>query len=627
MSLLSAAGAHLRTSASLVYLAALVATAGYHMYAGLSRTWFFKSDEYVFAAEVIRFSGLDFRQQYFDIPGTPYMMLNTVMWSGYYSVAALFGATSPDATLATFTFQHLDALFVLMRGTTLVFYLLSAVLVFLWVARMSNRASAAVAALLLLMSEPYAMISAFVRTESLAMVLMVSSLLLLLRTLDRRGDAGAAGARVLDGVLAAGFVGGLAAAARFHALTAVLPALVLITWTHPHARWLSYPLWLTRAMKVLLPVSWMIAAGVLAYATFALTDTPGASRFFQRLTTAWLGVTIVCLVLYLAPLTRSWIVRLASPDVIKLATGGGIGMLVGTPTLITQYPFFFVSIQMYSTFVDHHRMAWPLWDNILWYLDHYLRLIAPDPLSLTLLAIGSLLVVVTRDRQMVPILVAAALFFVSKPINLRASSHHVVLWLPFFFALCSYPVGAAYRALAAKGQWGRVWGAVMLVMVLSVCLFQLRNGPAIAAASTITHEGRLENVARATAWLKQHAEPDATIAISYFCFNPDAFFMWLRYMQVPIPAAALDGREYLIWWGPQSALSGKSGYACATPGDRENMKEIVDRASPGQGTDPYADQHFVKLETFGSGPSQVDIFRFDYRAAPEDPPAPAQASK
>jgi hypothetical protein len=620
--------AHLPTTiASVSYLVALVAVGWHYMSASLFRTWFFNSDEYVFAAEIIRFCSGDFRQQFFDIPGTLYMLLNALVWSAYYGGAVFFGATNRDATLPTFTFQNLDALFVLMRGTTLVFFLLSIVLVFVWVARASNRASAAVAALLLLMSPIYASYSSFVRTESMAVVLMVASMLLLWRTLDRRGDVGVAGARVLDGVFAAGFLGGLAAAARFHALTAVLPALVLIAWTSPHARWPSYPPGLTRAMKILLPGAVMIAVGVLAYATFAPTDTPAASRFFQRVMTASLGVTLVGVVLYLVPSTRSWIVRLASPDVIKLGIGAGIGMLAGTPTLITQYSFFFRSIQSYSTYVDLERMNWLLWDNVAWYLQHYVRIIAPDLLTLILLGTGSLLVLVTRDRKMVPVLAAAALFFVSKPISLRAEPHHVMLWLPFFFALCGYPVGTVCRALAAHRNWGRPLGAVALAIFLSVCMNQLTNGLQQAAAATLLNEARLKNVERATVWLKQHAEQNATIAISYFCFNSDAFFQWLKSLQVPIPVSVLDNREYVIWWGHQSALSGKVGYVCATPGDVQHMKHGLDLSSPGEGTNPYADQRFAKAETFGSGADQVDIFRFNYRAAPKGQPASTHTSR
>src|SRR6185369_7100129 len=50
-----------------VFLACLIGFGFHYMRPMLLRTWFFHADEYVVAAEVIRFSQLDFRQHFFDI--------------------------------------------------------------------------------------------------------------------------------------------------------------------------------------------------------------------------------------------------------------------------------------------------------------------------------------------------------------------------------------------------------------------------------------------------------------------------------------------------------------------------------------------------------------------------------
>ena len=72
---------HLTGLALGAYGVLLATFALYHLRVSLARSWFFSSDEYVFAAEVIRFLHLDFHQYYFDMPGTPYMLLTTVLWA------------------------------------------------------------------------------------------------------------------------------------------------------------------------------------------------------------------------------------------------------------------------------------------------------------------------------------------------------------------------------------------------------------------------------------------------------------------------------------------------------------------------------------------------------------------
>ena len=167
-----------------IYLLILLAFAYRSMYPALFRTWFLSSDEYVFAAEVIRFSNLDFHQHYFDMPGTPFMMLSTIIWRLVYACAGVLGIY-PGSGIGEFTFQHISGLFILMRATTLACYLISPVLLFMLVSRLCGKGAAAVAALLLVMSPIYASYSSFIRVESLAMVLMLSALLAVNRGLAR----------------------------------------------------------------------------------------------------------------------------------------------------------------------------------------------------------------------------------------------------------------------------------------------------------------------------------------------------------------------------------------------------------------------------------------------------------
>jgi len=105
--------------ASFAYVAALVAFAGYYLWPSIYRTWFFSSDEYDFAAEVIRFLGFSFKQHFFDMPGTPFMFAVAALWAIWYLMCRLAGLGHEG--VVSFAFHHLPALFALMRATTVIF--------------------------------------------------------------------------------------------------------------------------------------------------------------------------------------------------------------------------------------------------------------------------------------------------------------------------------------------------------------------------------------------------------------------------------------------------------------------------------------------------------------------------
>jgi hypothetical protein len=597
---------------SIAYLASLIAFACEYLSRTLFRTWFFSSDEWVFAAEVIRFSNLDFRQHFFDIPGTPFMMLDAAIWSAIYAGARAVGFVPPGTGPGPFAFQHLPALFILMRGTTLVFFLLSAVLLFFLGAALINRAAGALASLLLVMSPTYASYSSFVRTESLALSLMLGAMLWLTRggVKGSEDDLSRAPA-IKDRATGAGILAGLAAGARLHSMTAVLPVLVLTLWLNRPFRKPAYPAWVPRWLKYLLPAGWAASAflffGMRAY----FRHLPAAVRFVDGTVVAGVIFSVSATTLYLVSRTRPLVVRVASPEVIKLFLGYGAGFLLGIPTIWTQYNFFFRSIQMYSGYMDFERLKWSFWKNLTWYVGQYVEIVAPDRVTLGLLCLGTVSILIVRDRKMLPVLAAAVLFFFSKPLSLVAAPHHMILWLPFFYLVCAYPVGQAFNFISRSVP--RAVSMAALALCLIVCFRYLTPGPKKAAANSLITEDRLHNIERATGWIEKNTAPNATVAISYFCFNPDAFYLWLSGMDVRVPPSALDGRQYIIWWGNASALKGKAGYACATKSDVVAMKTQLDLARPGEGTDPYNDPRLQMVASFGSGSSEVDLFHFDYK--------------
>ena len=253
-----------RTAAlSALFLGPLLGLATYYLEPSLFRSWFFSSDEYVFVAEVIRFLNHDFRQHFFDIPGTPFMFLSAALWALVYHWQAAVGLLPSEVGLQYFTFHHLPALFTMMRGITLVFYLCSIILLFILAAKLTNWVGACVASLVLLVSPTYSYYSSFIRTESMT-VCSDSALYCLLTSWHRRVEESRRLTHSSILIVLAGLCAGLAAASRFHSITASLPLLfLLLICDVKHLA--VYPRWLQLSCK------YVFACGLVVCCAAALT--------------------------------------------------------------------------------------------------------------------------------------------------------------------------------------------------------------------------------------------------------------------------------------------------------------------------------------------------------------------
>lgn len=604
---------------SVVYVSVLVAFAVRFMWAPIFRTWFFNADEYVVAAEVIRFAQLDFRQRFFDMPGTPLMLLASAVWGIVYAAHCTLGTFPWERGIGEFTFEHLPALFVVIRGFTLFFFCLSMILLFWLTAWLTNKAAAWVAALILAMSPTYSVVSASIRVESLAISFTLAGLLSLVYALDRPHAPGEHPHRrrwgMFDMVFMAGVFAGLGAATRLHTITASLPvmALVLMLWPPREKDAADYPRWVkifagvaaaaVAAAQWLLMVTWRVA----------LEPRPHAYRLLQTVVIGVGCALVAGFVLYLVPRTRRLLIRIVSPDLIRLLIGCGAGVLLGMPTIIRQYEFLLGSMEFYRTgYVDFARAGWPFWKNVQWYATLYLGVVAPDTWVRVLLAVGAAVVLLTRNRRVAPFLVGAILFFVSKPLSLLAAPHHVLPWLPFFAIVCGYPVGLLFDLLARRVPYGKGVASASLAIGFTMLALSVTPGPKAVAAGEAGIEERLGNIVLATNWIKHHAAPDATIAVRYYCFNADIAYVWMRSLGVPVPPAVFDSRTFEIWWGTASQLKGRAGYVCLTPLDLA-LTEDVERRSPGDGVDPVTDPRLGRVQSFGTGNNEIILFRFDFR--------------
>lgn len=604
--------------ASAVFVSALVAFSAWMLAPSVGRAWFYRSDEYPIVGETIRFLHLDFRQHYFDLPETPLMFASAVVWRMVYAAAWIMGTAQRGSGIDDFTLHHLPLLIGMLRAASLGAGLLGIVLVFFLAARLTNLAGGCVAAMIVAMCPIYAWSQSTIRPEPVVVCLFVLAIFCLERALAAQ-NGGAR--REMRWIGLAGLLSGLAAAMRFHSITATLPllALILIASDAPPP---EYPQWMQVFWRRSLAFAFAAALAALAAIRLQVVQRTAAGA---ALVTWWpkaFDAFFMLFALTAAVILAIWVLarwrstatlagRILHPRMLVLVGAAIGGVILGTPTMLWRAQNFFESVQMYTTsYTDVERMRWPLAKHLAWLFEYYMKAVATDPLSLALLAAGAALIVIRRDRKLLPYLITAALFFVARPINTAPFPHQMLPWLPVFAIIAGYAPAVAFDWLAGR-RLATVLRPAGLAALLAAMTLTMKPGPRTTARDAADDELRMRSIAQATDWIHTHAEPHSAVAISYYCFNPDVFFGWLKFLDVPL-ARPTDTRTYMIWWGEHSALKGLTGYACVTPLDVDNIKRKLDLRTPGEGSNPFLDRGFNRAATFGQDASEVDVFHFDF---------------
>ncbi len=571
----------------------------------LSLPWFTSSDENVLVGEVIRFSGLDFRQGFFDMPGTPLMLLGAFEWRLYYVLASL--AHSTGDSLNVFTFQHLQRLFSMLRVESLVFFILSALLLFRIVYKAANEYAGAAAALLLLMNAAYLGTVPLLRVEPIAMCFMLAAILVLT---EFKSPVSSFWAGVLCGI---------GAACRLHSITASLPLLVLLLIFGARTSGKEY----SRAFA---RVAAWLAAGALLGSLLALY------WFGFRHTALKAAFPLACALLAKASLaaaicigalggaclfskTRPHVLRIVTPDVVRLLSGVALGLLFGMPTAVRRYDAILDSINFYVS----GRYSDPVVAHLPWsgqvtsLFRFYSPLIFPDIATLILFAAGTgLILMLPRFRPLAPYWIVAGAFFVSKPLDLVRAAHHVALWTPFYAMVCAVPFAALADLRTGENGLARYVVIPAAILALVGLRFELPDAPDNLRATMADHMERTRNVKFADDWIAGQKPKDTTVMVAFSCFDSEIFYGWFRGSGVKVPPLDEAGPLQQVWWGNQSALKGRTGLACLSKQDLPAMKDR-DLRERGEGLDPLRDPRFHLLQSFGQGLNQIDVLRFDFR--------------
>lgn len=588
-----------------VLLASLIWHTTSMLLPSLGIAWFASSDESILLSEVIRFSGLNFYQSFFDMPGTPLMMLGAAEWRLYYSLITLVHSSSTDVNL--FTFQHLQQLFTMMRVNSLIFFVISALLLFRIVSKATNRIAGAAAATLLLMNHGYEATVPFVRVEPLAMCFMLGAIVVWTEC------------KTPPGIFCAGLLCGIGAACRLHSLFASLPVLVLLLVFHNWSSARQYSRGFARLAGCL--AAGALLGSLLCFCFFALASTPWSRAFpraYALFAEASLAAALSIVLLgaaYSFPKTRPLVWKTVTPDLFRLLSGAVIGVLLGVPTAFLRIDAFLQSVDFYETrqYLDPVAAQLPLFEKWTSLLRTYWPVIFPDKTAAILFAAGAcLLVIVPRWRPLAPYLIVALAFFISRPLGLVRAPHHVALWIPFYAAVSAIPFAILADLAAARSGLLRYLVISATVVALFWLRWELPDSSASLRGTMAGHAERAHNIAAADNWISGHGDKGTSVMVGFYCFDPDIYYAWFRSMGVTVPPLDDVGPQREKWWGNQSALKGRSGLACLAGGDIPVLKEW-ERRRRGEGLEPLRDSRFHLIQSFGQGPNQIDVLQFDFR--------------
>jgi hypothetical protein len=454
----------------------------------------------------------------------------------------------------------------------------------------------------------------------MAIFLALCALLVTYRALEKLPNRLGARPSWRDPMILAGVLTGVSTAARLHSIVASMPLLLLIlAFDERMRRRQQYPRWTLSAAVYLLPS--MFVAGALCCwwaRSRVAADFPHAAALLTKAGMALAVAPLAAVLLYHIKKTRPILLRAASPEAIKIGMGCLGGFLLTNFTMIPQYRFFLDSMERYSgSYIDWQRTTWPLWTNIRWYIGFYMKIFAPGTVVAILLLTSVVWIVVSRNRRLLPYLFAFLVFFVSKPLNLRASFHHTLPWLPCVAILCAFPVAEIYSILVRRAaihpKWRLVASGAAAILFAGIAL-ELTNGPRQAADDSQHTQVRLQRISEATDWIKHNTPSNTTVAVSYYCFNPDIFYVTLQAMGVPWPVSEFDGRSYFIWSDRRDQLAGLAGYACSPAGALTDPANNLAIADPKDMADVYHDPAFERVASFGNDLNAINVFHFDFRA-------------
>ncbi len=594
--------------------------------------WWFNTDEVVVYYEVIRQLRLDPSQTFFDIPGTPYMTLTSVLTAVWWAVERLAGLTG-NASPSDFAFAHVQGVFTLMRALTLGMFLAAVALTFHLFRRCAGTLTAVLAALLLASLPIHVHYSHFVRTESLGLVLCLAAIWIVLYSRWRSTP---------EVYGCAGILAGAAMGARYHFALVGFPVILAIYFLRDRERLSPEPH--APGYRVLYAIAATLAAlfvaGGIVTAMFKakllgagwLTDTimittlavPAQYSYGFSLETSqakeivaklWLlfglgGLALV--LLHTLPWTRRRVWPVINPFTLMLGVGFAAGLLLAHPTFLWRGPHQLRSIQFYADWIDPHLVnLGPLrsWWNVTTF---YFTAALPERWLQVAFLGGAGLIVWRRQPVHLAFLGGAAVCFLAHPVTMKLWPHHVIPWLPFLCFVAAAPAGFLGGWLTRRHRHPALAVAIVLLsasVVIWACVPRLRR----ANEYLLVSRARTDQIAEMNRWLSRNVPADAYLLVSYYALNDDGFLKWIESAGVSVPEVVKKHRNVRIWWLDRAAVDGKAGFLCMSRADIAFFRADFERRNPGSTYNPFENSAFQPMAQFGGGFYQLEVFKFDFR--------------
>lgn len=590
---------------------------------GLFIPWWFNTDEVVFYYEVIRQLRLDFSQTFFDIPGTPYMTLTSLLVLPWWAVERVMGLTA--ASPADFAFEHVQGVYTLMRGITFAGYVLAIGLSYELFRRISGALTGAIAAVLTCTLPIHIHYSHFVRTESLGLVLCLVAIIAMVHPRTRRS---------WKTYLFAGVLAGIAMGARFHFALVGLPVLLVIyflkdrltldlTANNLPAKQLRAAgfglagLFVAGAIITLLFKAGVIAPGMLTHTM--LLSSPGGPELYAEakhtVSKLWIllgAVSLMVGVMQIRPRERSWLLPVINPFTLALLLGFAGGFLLSHPTFLWRGEHQLRSIQFYSDWVDPELETLGTLGSWWKVTVYYFTTALPERWVQVLFMIGALAILWRRQVAPLAFLGGALVCFVAHPVTMKLWPHHIIPWLPFLCYVAAYPVGLALSALPFVRRHPAL-PALVLIGAMTLLGTGLSSRLATADSYLNTSRARTVQIEEMNQWLQENVPLDAFMAVSYFALNGDGFLKWIESAGVAVPDYVKRHRDVNLWWLARSTLDGRKGYVCISRADIAFFSADAERKNPGSTYDPFENPRFTELAAFGGGFYELKVFKFDLR--------------
>jgi 4-amino-4-deoxy-L-arabinose transferase-like glycosyltransferase len=567
--------------------------------------WFFSTEEAPYGQEVVRFITGDFRQRFFDIPGTPFMAVVALVFK-----AALVGLYGWEAD----PFSHLDLLFPIMRGLSGLAFAAAVLCMYLASRQIASTWAALLAAAVLALHPILATTLTHTRIEPTAVFIVTAAILAWLRG-------------TVTGWLwffrIAGLLAGLAMAARFQLALALLPVFVAYAFVYTQQG-------KDRTTKIdnllfVVALAAAIAGGTVAAMTAAGFDLSPASEWILAsfpgrgapLATAlirklWIGLALLAMAIFVAAalsLSRRYIKRYFNSSLAAVAGWFPLGVLIGTPTVLAGQQYVLTSVDNFiarNVYVpEFQNTTLKVINLFLFGANGQIGVLFTLPLLVLLMAAFRY-----YRRPVFWCIILACTIGVFSQLGKLQSTRHISGWLPWFCLWFALGLEAFHAAVPAPFKTA-VAATVAAITIVPVLLDRTLALKADLEAQRIHADG----VQRIQAWIQSSLPTDEPVFFA--CCKPvtaDPILSAWRANGLSTPES-----RGVQWFGHRSTLvRAGNGYLVVAPDDLIGFYiPFFEKVDQSEMIDPRIDPHFTLIQRIAvHGNSSYEIYQFSFTEEP-----------